>query len=298
MSYVLFGSLILFPIVSKAPLLGWDWYYFYNANNPVFNLYTSQSAYPPFTHYFIELFTGMDWRVSLGWLNSITLFTVALATWKNGGKYKEIALALSAPPLWFLMWVGHPEGLVLLGVITGIVPLILIKPVISLFSIFSSRKLFAWTALFFVISLIIWPGWIFAFQSASFGHEAAFGWADMGWPLLILGCILLPGAGKNSYRLMAAGCFITPFLMPYHLALLTPAMGKARGWRLVLLWLSSWCVFLGTGLQGYGHLVSFAFPLTVYLTSGSLSTYWMNLRALINEVRDAFLFLKPGFSKA
>ena len=80
--------------------------------------------------------------------------------------------------------------------------------------------------------------------------------------------------------------------MPYHLALLTPAMGKARGWRLVLLWLSSWCVFLGTGLQGYGHLVSFAFPLMVYLTSGSLSTYWMNLQALTNEIREIFLFLR------
>lgn len=230
----------------------------------------------------------MDWRISLGWLNSITIITVAVATWKNGGKTGQIALALCTPPLWFLLWIGHPEGLVLLGVLTGIVPLFLIKPVLSIFSIFSRRKWFAWGTLFLAISLIIWPLWIFSFQSASFGHAAAFGWADTGWPLIIIGLLFLLGAGSDPYRLMAAGCFITPFLMPYHLVLLVPALGKTSGWRLFVVWISTWFVLLGTGLGREAHILSFAFPLAVYMTSGSLSSYFMNIQQIFAGLSEMF----------
>lgn len=284
--FILFGAGFIFPIVSKLPLLGWDWYYFFYANNPAFNINTNLSAYPPFIKYVLLLFTWMDWRTSLSILNAITIMTVSIATWKNGGRYFDILLALTTPALWFLMWLGHPDGLVLFGLITGIIPLILMKPILSIFGILSDRKLIAWSILFLLLSLVIWPGWIFSLGRASFEHEADFGWAVMGWPLLIIGFVLIAGAGKDPYKLMAAGCFITPFLMPYHLVLITPAFGRARGWRKILLWVSSWFVFLGTGFNGPARIITFIFPLAAYCLCGSFSEYLANVRGNLDRVRS------------
>lgn len=287
-AYILVGSIIIFPLVTKIPLLGWDWFYFFNANNPAFNIYLKSSAYPPFTLYIIQLLTWMDWRNSLGLLNSITIMTISLATWKNGGRFKQIVLALTTPPLWFLMWIGHPDGLVLFGLITGIIPLILMKPILSIFGILSDRKLFAWSVLFCAVSIIVWPKWLLSLQNATIGHEIAMGWADLGWPLLIIGFILIIGAGKDPYRLMAAGCFITPYLMPYHMAIIIPAIGKTRGWRQILLWISSWFVFLGTGLPGKWHILALIFPLVTYCMCGTIATYKENVKDILENGKSIF----------
>ena len=234
---ILVGAIVIYPIVTRLPLLGWDWFFFFNANNPAFNILSNHNAYPPFAKYIIQLFTWMDWRTSLGLLNAISIMTVSIATWKNDGKYKEIILALTMPPLWFLMWVGHPDGLVLLGLVTGIVPLVLMKPILSIFGTLSNRKLFAWSVMLILLSLVIWPGWLNSLRFATIGHETAIGWADSGWFLIILGMFLILGAGSDPYRLMAAGCFLTPYLMPYHMVLIIPLIGKARGWRQIIIWI-------------------------------------------------------------
>jgi hypothetical protein len=283
--YILVGAIFISPLVAKLPLLGWDWFFFFNANNPAFNLFHAGNAYPPYARYIIQLFTWMDWRNSLTFLNSITILTIALATWKNGGKYKEIALAIATPPLWFLMWVGHPDGLVLFGLITGLIPLVLMKPILSIFGIFSNRKMLYWSIFLFLLSNLVWPLWIFSMRNATIGHEAAMGWADLGWPLLLVGILLIIGAGKDMYCLMAAGCFLTPYLMPYHMAIIIPAIGKTRGWRQIVLWISAWLVFLGTGLFKSGHLVSLIFPLMTFCMCIDLETYK-------NNVRENLTFLK------
>jgi hypothetical protein len=287
-AYILVGSVIIYPLVTKIPLLGWDWFYFFNANNPIFNIYLKSSAYPPFTRYIIQLLTWMDWRSSLGILNSITIMTISLATWKNGGRYKEIVLALTTPPLWFLMWIGHPDGLVLLGLITGIIPLILMKPILTIFGLLHDRKLFAWSVVFCVLSIIVWPNWIFSLQNATISHEVALGWANLGWPLLIIGFIFIIGAGKDPYMLMSAGCFITPYLMPYHMAIILPAIGKTRGWRQILLWISSWFVFLGTGLPEKWHIISLIFPLVTYCMCGTIIMYKENVKDILDNGKYIF----------
>jgi hypothetical protein len=67
LSYVIIGSLIIFPLVSKLPLLGWDWFYFFNANNPTINIFSTVSSYPAFhkIHYSI---TNMDGLADIFWV--------------------------------------------------------------------------------------------------------------------------------------------------------------------------------------------------------------------------------------
>jgi hypothetical protein len=282
---VLLGGLLLSPLVGRLPMLGWDWFYFFNRNNPNFNIGSPASAYPPFTQPILGLLTWMDWRQSLSILNAITLCALALGTWTQGGRSGSIVLALLCPPVWFLMWSGHPDGLALLGTMTGLIPLALIKPQITGWSLLRSRPLLLWSAVFLAITLVIWPGWPLHLRSATFTHEAAFGWVVTGWPVLLVGIVLLAGAGDDPYRLMAAGSLISPYLMPYNLALLVPSIGKAKGYKKFLIWASSCLMLLGVGLGGWAKYLNLIFPVAAYCLTHSLRDYRTNFMRLVNTFR-------------
>lgn len=286
------GSILVYPVVAKLPAIGWDWYYFFNGNSPVgFTLTSPNSAYPPYARYILALLTWMDWRVSLAYLNSITLVAIALGTWKAGGRYGSILLALLSAPVLMVMWIGHPDGLVLLGVICGIAPLALIKPHVSIWA-FLSRKAWAIQAGgFLALSLVLWPGWIFKLRNATLVHEAAFGWAVFGWPVLVVGLVLLAGAGKDIYRLMAAGSFLSPYLMPYHLVLLAPALGNARASHKAAIFFASWLVALGTGMGGQMRWLSLLYPLAVYCLTHSVGGY----KKEVSSVVQAALSIRGRF---
>jgi hypothetical protein len=266
---ILGGALLLAPLVDLLPMLGFDWYYFFNAGNPIHSLSSPLSTYPPFANVILSLLTWMPWRDSLAILNAITLVSVAIGTWKQGGRVGSVLLAILNAPVLFLLWIGHPDALALSGVLTGFIPLILVKPPVAIWSILASRKLVFWTAVILLVSLVAWPLWFLNMAQATSLSVPAFGWPVFGWPLAVVGVLLLAGAGDNPYRLMAAGTFLTPYLLPYHLAVLAPGIGSARGWRKLVAWLAAWLVAVGTGLGRPYSILCFAFPLAIYFGSYS-----------------------------
>lgn len=277
---IVLGGAVLSPLVGRLPMLGWDWFFFFNENNLSYNIASPSSAYPPFAKFFLSLLTWMEWRQSLALLNSITLVTIAVATWQCGGRYGSIGLALLTPPLYFLLWIGHPDGLVLLGVVTGFIPLVLIKPQVAGWSLLKNRASVFWTTVLLVVSLVIWGLWPLNMLKAPMAHPAAFGWAVTGWPIAVLGFVLLIGAGTDIYRLMAAGCLLSPHLIPYHLAVLVPAIGKVRGYCQILMWASSFLLILGLGLGGWAKYLNFVFPIAVYCFTHTFAEYKANVKAI------------------
>ena len=296
LAMVLFGGIVLTPLIKTLPLLGWDWYYYFTAHNPELNLYLPSSVYPPYTRLFIDLLTWLDWRSSYALMGSLTLVTLAMATWQAGGRWVSIFLALFNPPVIMLLWVGHPDGLALLGVITGFLPLALIKPQITIWAALINRKWFFGSAAFLLLSNIVWPLWplrlvqfaggIITHREVLFANEATIGWAVMGWPIAALGVALLLGAGPDPLRLMAAGSLISPYLMPYHLAILSPAIGAAKTWRKALIWVCSILVWLGTGLGGWGKLLIFLYPLAVFWGTFTFEEYRHNLNIRFTQVKN------------
>lgn len=274
------GAILLFPLVSQLPMLGHDWYFFFYQNDPNYNLISAKSAYPPWDRYIISLFTWMNWRSSLAFLHSLTITSIAIGTWQQKGRYGSILLALLSPPLWILLWIGHPDGLVIFGLVTGLIPIALIKPQLSIWAYLSNRIALLWVSAFLILTLIAWPLWPLRMLQATFYHEAAFGWAEMGWPIFAVGLVLLLMAGNQPYRLIAAGFLVTPYLMPYNLPVLLPIIGQAKGWRKMALWATTWLVPLGIGGMGHWKYLSLVFPVTAYLLTGSLSGYWNNIRKL------------------
>lgn len=288
---ILIGGILLSPLVQKLPMLGWDWYYYFNLHNPAFNLLSPGSYYVPYTHPVLSAITWLNWRSSLGLLNSLTLITVAVSTWQTGGKYGSILLALTSPSLWMLLWLGHPEGIVLLGVMTGLIPLTLIKPMVAFWSNLRSIKYFFWTVIVILLVLFIWPDWVLTifFGNAIGGewtHPANFGWSVTGFPVAVIGAILLAGAGNNPWLLMSAGCLLSPYLMPYHLVVLLPAIGKITGWKKIFVWFLGWLLVMGVGLGGTARYLNLLLPLGIYGSINSIQMYRENIRKNIGFIKS------------
>jgi len=195
-----------------------------------------------------------------------------------------VVLALATPPIWFLLWIGHPDALALLGLLTGFIPLALIKPQLTIWSLLRTRALACWTVVFLLLSLALWPWWPLSLRHATFTHPAVFGWTVTGWPIALIGIAMLAGAGSDPYRLMAAGCLLTPYLMPYNLALLLPAIGSSRGDRRIVLWATTWLLVLGVGLGGRARYLNLVFPIAAYCLTHSISGYRRNLAQAVHAI--------------
>jgi hypothetical protein len=277
------GGVLLTPLTARLPVLGWDWYFFFTAHHPIDNLYNPLSPFFPFTRYIIELLTWLPWRTSFAVLNGITLMSIALGCWQAGGRYLSIFLAILTPPVFYVMWVGHTEGLALLGVLSGIVPLALINPQVTLWNYLKDRPSAMWAGAFLALVLLIWPSWISHVSGTVWNHSASFGWHALGWPVLVLGLILLAGAGSNPWRLMAAGCMLSPDLMPYHLVVLLPSLGTIKGYRQLVLFAAIWLTVPGVGLGGSYRWLNLVFPLAAYGLNYSLKEYIEAIKLLIGQ---------------
>ena len=135
--------------------------------------------------------------------------------------------------------------------------------------------------------MLIWPNWLGYVFGIRWNHSAATGWQAIGgWPLLLVGLVLILGAGNDPWRLMTAGCFITPDLMPYHLIVLLPAIGRVKGRSKVIVWMAAWMVILGVGLGGYYRFLNLLLPLAIYFSLQTVDDYKQNLRSLLNLPRN------------
>lgn len=143
LSACLIGGILLYPLVSRLPALGWDW-----------GVYFAQrrlDQYPPWSSYVLEPLISFPWRVGLSFLNGLLLMTVAVATSREDksdsimSKLIAAFLAIVSPPTLILLWQGNIDGLILLGLVAipiGI-PLALVKPHLSLWALFAKKILFA-----------------------------------------------------------------------------------------------------------------------------------------------------------
>ena len=210
--------------------LAFDWLTFFeNAHNiPAF--------YPPWTDLVCRWLT---WPLLIG----LTLSTYAMAVMKRAQSWQSAVAAFFAMPLWWCLFLGQLDGLVLLGVLglPWLVPLALLKPQIAGFAILAKHNHLIVAVCFVLLSFAFWGLWPTRMTGYHQGtdewlQDVAFGlW---GLPLALLVLRIVPG--QDVDKLMLAGAFVTPALIPYQLLPLMPAVARLPGWLAWIVALSSW----------------------------------------------------------
>ncbi len=269
------GGAALYPLTRLLPFLGHDWLMYFSVLDRVPNVY----AYPPWTQIaLLPLNLGTQLE-GIALLNGLLLMTVAVAAAREGRLFTRRSrllaaiLAVVTPPVFQLMWQGNVAGLVLLGLVGMplMLPYALLQPNLTVWAIISRARWLAWAAGFGLLSLAIWGWWpgamlaTVAADAQRITHPIAMGWQAMGWPVLAIGLALLPFTTADPLRLLALGAFLSPYLMPVHLVLLLPALGRVTGWRRALLWGCSWLTLLpAMFLTDWSKAAALLFPFAVW----------------------------------
>lgn len=265
----LMGGLLLGWLLHDTPWLGHDWLIMFHANTST-DLY-----YPPWTSAVLAPLANLPWRSGLALVNGISLAAVALNTYHQGvlthNRWRALAslLAVLSLQMAILLWVGHIDGLALLGLLglPWLAPLVLMKATFVGFAVLTRKRWFLASLGFGLLSLLLWPGWPLTLGSTlgiRATHPSAAGWGVTGWLPPLLGLVLLLLSKRTDWlQAVAAGSLLYPFSLPYHWLVLLPALGTLRGLALLACWLAAWLMLLPIGLNQH-HWLYFVFPVMVW----------------------------------
>jgi len=273
---IVLGSLALWPLTLRLPFLGHDWIVYFSVIGQYGDVLFDFAAYPPWLQAVLQPFMLGTQMQGLALVNAVLIMTVAVAAAREarqfgrGQRLGAAVLAAATPIIPMLWWQGNIAGLVLLGYVgmPFTVPLLLLQPGLTVWAVIARRQWIVWAVLFGLLSILIWGLWplsLWATIGGRAAHPMSMGWQVLGWPILLLGLSLLVFSNADPLRLMAVGAFLTPYLMPVHLVMLLPALGRVRGYRTILLWLAAWLTLLpAMFLNDWSKYVAMLFPLAVW----------------------------------
>ena len=267
LAFVVLGSGLLTPLVYQLPLLGYDWFRLFYAG--------FLDQYPPWMDPLLAPFRLLPPRWSLALVSSLSLVSVAATTfrqsqWGRADGLFAALLALLSPLVWYLLWDGQIDGLVLLGLffLPWSIPLVLLRPQIIGWVLITRKKWAFGMALWLAASFLIWGQWIsqsYALSAGSVAHPTAMGWNTLGWPILLVGLWMIFSSKGDPWRILAGAFLASPYVQPYHMTMLLPALGRVRGWRRLLLWLGAWVVGAVPGFLGITKYLALSFPIMIWL---------------------------------
>lgn len=279
---ILVGGVISALLVNTTHFLGHDWVaYFAEQPTPYFP-HIPHTSYPPWVlSIVLRGVTILPPYTGLAIINGLTLSTVTVLSYAYGRRtFPEsrfpavlaVLLVLLSPLPWMLLWLGQIDMIVLVGLATlpvGI-PILIGKLNVGLWAALNSRRDILVSAVWLAVSLLIWGFWpekiAQQITPQTFTHPIVMGWQALHPLLLVFGGLLLLVTDRDPLRLMAAGSFMSPYMMPYHYFVLLPAVGRVRGGRQIMVWFSS---FLMVGVAGVPtpamKWAALLFPLLVWL---------------------------------
>ncbi len=247
-------------------MLGHDWYQvFYRG---VLHMY------PPWMVPLFQPFRLVNWRWSFAFVNSLTLVGIAsIAAWQSEkviwDGLKAALMALVNPVLWYLLWNGQIDGLVLISMLAlpWCIPVLLLRPQIFGLVLAIRKKWLFGMIFWLLLSFLIWGFWIqrsLNMSDGSIAHPTAMGWATLGWPIGLVGIVLLLMSGGHFWKSFAAAFLASPYLQPYNMILLFPVLGRLSGWRRLMLWGWIWIVGVVPGIVGWTRYIALGFPLAAW----------------------------------
>jgi hypothetical protein len=219
------------------------------------------SIYPPWTSFVAFL----SWPALVG----LTFAAVGLAVLKRAVHPSSAVFALLTLPLFWTVFLGQLEGLVVLGLLglPWLAPLVLLKPQVSFFAFAARRSYLVAAGAFLVLSVLIWGPWparMLAIQAYYPGgryiQDIALGW--WGLPLALP---LLWWSRGDMDLLMAGGVFASLHLLPYNLLPIVPAIARLSPRAAALACIFSWLPFAANWIGPVGWWLGWIFVAWVWL---------------------------------
>ncbi len=276
------GAIIFAALLGQIRFLGHDWAAYFARQDSGFVIQRPNPSYPPWVlNVILRPLTELPPYTGLAILNGLTLAALTVLTFRYARfrfpeqpapAYAGVLLVILSPLPWATLWLGQVDVMLLLGLVSmpfG-VPLLLGKLHTGVWAGLASRRDFLWCAAWGVLSILIWGFWPLPILTQTtdlvLSHPITMGWRALSPALALLGAILLLLTDRDPLRLIAAGSFISPYMMPYHYLVLLPALGKTYGWRQVLLWATSWIFVAVMGIATpETKWLSLSFPLLVWI---------------------------------
>jgi len=219
--------------------IGFDWIHFFESVSlPTF--------YPPWAKLFIAPLT---WPILIGF--TLSSFTVAVLN-RAVHPVSAIACYFSLPLLWTL-FLGQVDGLLILGLLgfPWLTPIALIKPQVTIFAFLARRSYLVGLIVCLLLSFLIWGLWPLDMFSVWTIHEEGKYVNDIALGLwgLPIALLLLWFSRGDMDMLMAAGVFATPYLLPYNLIPLVPAIARLNPFAAVFACFLSWLPFSANWIE-------------------------------------------------
>jgi len=245
--YVQIGLLIIFSAIFSVlgnyfhadGFIGFDWIHFFEpVDLPAF--------YPPWSEMLVSL---LSWPLLIG----VTLGGISLAVLKRSIHPVSGIAAFFALPLFWTLFLGQIDGIVtfaLLG-LPWLTPIALIKPQVTFFAFFARRSYLLGLAICLLASFAIWGLWFIDMFSIWTIHEEGKYVNDitLGFWGIPISLVLLWFSRGDIDMLMAAGVFATPYLLPYNLIPLVPAISRLKPTSAIVASLISWTPFLANWVE-------------------------------------------------
>lgn len=272
---ILFGLLtIIFSIlglfIPTNGIFAFDWLHFFLIKNiPPF--------YPPWTYLVVNFLT---WPILVG----LTMTAVGFASFQRAQHIISLACVFFTLPFLWTLFLGQIDGLVLLGILglPWLAPLVLIKPQVSIFSFLARKSYLLGLGITLLISFVLWGFWpskllmVWTVHAEGrYPNDIAIGW--LGLPLSLF---LMWYSRGDIDMLMLAGTFTTPYLLPYNLIVVVPAIARLQPRTALIALALSWTPmvanWIGPGGWWFGWLfitwlwISLAvkrYPYTIFSTA-------------------------------
>lgn len=256
-----FGLLLIFSaifsiggyILPADGFIGFDWIHFFEpVELPAF--------YPPWAELLVSLLT---WPLLIG----LTLGGISLSIIKRSIHPVSGIVAFFTLPLFWTLFLGQIDGIVTLALLglPWLAPIALVKPQVTIFAFLARRSYLIGLTTCLLVSFAIWGFWFQDMFSVWTIHEEGKYVNDIALGLwgVPISLVLLWFSRGDMDMLMAAGVFSTPYLLPYNLIPLIPAISRLNPPSAIFASLVSWLPFLANWVDG-GWYFGWAFIIWIW----------------------------------
>jgi hypothetical protein len=207
----------------------------------------------------------LTWNKVVG----ITLAGFILMVYLRGRSLLSTVLSLFNLPLVWILFLGQLDGVITAGLLAlpYSLPIVLLKPQVTIFAIFSRRIYAVYFVLFMLASFVTYGLWPISFFRLSESPNLAGADQNISlglWalPIVLIGLWFSRG---DMDMMMLVGLAALPYVIPYHFLPATPSIARLRPWAAVTAVTVSWFPLSANWIGPVGWKLGWVFIVWLWL---------------------------------